>query len=441
VGVPGEPAGLAELVRRFGKLPFSRCVEPALRLARHGFAASTFLIKHIQDELARNATNGPALVAELFDLRGRAPGSLRPGDRLTRSKLAGTLTRLRAGGPLAFYRGAIARSILAGVAKAGGVMSLGDLASYAPVERTVLETIFRGRRVLLPPPPSAGGLIIAQALGMFSDTTVPLPGNAPLAPAHLHRLAEALKHGFADRARFLGDPGFSPLPLPRLLDPAYHRELASRLRPDGVLPHDAYGTRAPLATTPARDGGTAHVSVVDAAGNAVSLTSTVNLEFGARIVVGGIVLNDELDDFTPAAGRPDVFTLSGGDANRAAPSKRPLSSMSPTIVLGAHGVELVAGAAGGPRIVSATLQLLLAALLFDRTAEQAMRAPRIHHQWEPDTLFHEPGLTADALDGLGRRGHRLELRPDIGKANLIIRSSSGLDAAADPRSGGAAAGF
>jgi gamma-glutamyltranspeptidase / glutathione hydrolase len=443
VGVPGEPAGLAELVRRFGTLPFARCVEPALRLAR-GFPASPSLIKQIAAELARNPTGAAELLGDLFDLRGRAAGELRAGDRLTRLALAATLERLRSKGAAAFYRGEIARALAAAVAAKGGVLTREDLARYAPVERKPLAVEFLGRRVALMPLPSAGGIIMAQALDIVAQHATRGQARVELAPAdYLHLLAEALKHGFADRARYLGDPAFVSVPLDRLLDPAYHRELASRFRVDSVLPHEAYGTPLPRPVAPARDAGTAHVSVVDKDGNAVALTTTVNLEFGARIVAGdtGILLNDELDDFAPAPGRPDVFSLSGGAANQPAPGKRPLSSMSPTIVLGDDGVELVVGAAGGPRIVSATLQIVLARLLLDATAQAAVAAPRIHHQWEPDVLLHEPAVSPALLRALRAKGYRTQPRDEIGKANLIVRTKSGLDAAADPRSGGAVAGY
>jgi gamma-glutamyltranspeptidase/glutathione hydrolase len=443
VGVPGEPAGLAELVRRFGALPFSRCVEPALRLAR-GFPASPWLVQQIKDELSHHPASGPGLLSEVFDLRGRAAGDIRAGEQLSRPRLAKTLEKLRTGGAEAFYKGDIARAIAAAATAAGSRLTLDDLARYRPVQRAPLETKFLGRRILLMPPPSAGGVILAQALGIVSNHVAAWRrAPDPLSPDYLHLLAEALKHGFADRARFLGDPAFAALPMQHLLDPAYHRELSLRLRPDRVLAHDAYGTPSPRPPLPARDGGTAHVSVVDQAGNAVALTTTLNLEFGAGIVAGetGVVLNDTLDDFTAWPGRPDVFALSGGEANQPAGGKRPLSSMSPTIVLGERGVEMVAGAAGGPRIVSATLQVVLDVLLFGRDAQQAVAAPRIHHQWEPDVLYHEPGLPAATVRALAKKGQRTEMRADVGKANAIVRSRSGLDAAADPRAGGMPAGY
>lgn len=443
VGVPGEPSGLDELVRRFGALPFSRCVTPALRLAR-GFLVSPWLAKQIRDEIERHPTTASDLIAKIFSVKAEVAAKIRAGDRVLRPDLAKTLERLRREGARAFYRGDIARAIVAETTAAGGVLSLEDLARYTPVERTPLETRFLGRRVVTMPPPSAGGVIIVEALGILSNRIATLQHDrVQTSPAYFHLVAEALKHGFADRARYLGDPGFVHVPLEHLLDPAYHRELSMRIRSDHVLAHDAYGTPSTSPARPARDGGTAHISVVDREGNAVALTTTINLEFGARIVAGGtgIVLNDQMDDFTPAGDRPDVFSLQGSDANRAAPGKRPVSSMSPTIVLGDSGVELVAGAAGGPRIVSATLQILLDVLVFGLDARQAVEAPRIHHQWEPDELFYESGLPAEVARSLDKIGHTTKPRLDIGKANVILRSEAGLDAAADPRSGGAPSGY
>lgn len=446
IGVPGEARGLAELVRRFGTLPFSRCVEPALRLAR-GFAVSPRLARLIEEEIKRNPTSGPELIAKIFSLDKLAVASLHAGERVARPMLARSLERLRREGADALYRGEIAADIVAAARAAGSPLSLDDLASYAPVERKPIETNFLGRRVLLMPPPSAGGVILAEAMDLLSNRLTDIDrSQGRLAPACLHLVAEALKHGFADRARFLGDPAFTRLPLDHLLDPAYHRELALRTHLDRVLQHEAYGTPSPLPTQPARDAGTAHVSVVDKFGNAVALTTTINLEFGARIVAGrtGIVLNDELDDFTATAGttgHSDIFAVAGSAANQPAPGKRPASSMSPTIVLGERGVELVTGAAGGPRIVSTTLQILLDALVFASGAGQAVARPRIHHQWEPNQLFYEPGLPAGTLDALKRLGQSPKEKADMAKANAILRTKTGWEAAADPRSGGAPAGY
>jgi gamma-glutamyltranspeptidase / glutathione hydrolase len=440
VGVPGEARGLAELVRRFGRLPFSRCVEPALRLAR-GFRASPRLARQVADELERNPVSGPHLVAQLFAVRGRPASTVAAGDVVARPCLEHTLERMRRHGADVLYRGDVARKIASATRAEGGVLALDDMGHYAPIERKPLEVAFLGKRVLLMPPPSAAGLVVPLGLAIASEHLAKLRGQGPRSPDYLHLLAEALKHGFADRTRFLGDPAFAEIPLGRLLDPAYHHELSSRTKIDRVLAHDQYGMTSLPASGEAKDAGTAHVSVIDSDGNAVALTTTINLEFGARIVAGdtGILLNDEMDDFsTPGSG--DVFELSGGTANLPAPGKRPASAMSPTIVLGEHGVEMVTGAAGGPRIVSSVLQILLDVMVFGMDAKQAIVDPRIHHQWEPDVLLYEPGLAADILSALEGKGHKTKLRQDIGKANVILRSPAGLDAAADPRSGGQPAG-
>ena len=328
---------------------------------------------------------------------------------------------------------------------AGGVLDRNDLAGYAPIERAPLLTTFRGRRIFALPPPSAGGVIMFEVLGILSERMKswdPIPGG-PQDPAYLHLLVEALKPGFADRSRFLGDPAFVDLPLSHLLDASYHRELQTRIQPSGTLAPERYGTTPSSATAPARDAGTAHISVVDREGNAVALTTTINLEFGAHLVAGrtGVLLNDEMDDFSLAPGLPDAFGLVAGDANLLAPGKRPLSSMSPTIVLGEHGVELVLGAAGGPTIISSTVEVLLNALVFGMDAQAAEAAPRVHHQWSPDLLCYEPALPVPVVDSLRAKGHHLEARDKIGKVNLVIRGKAGLEAAAEPRSGGAPAGY
>jgi gamma-glutamyltranspeptidase/glutathione hydrolase len=442
VGVPGEARGLAELVERFGALPFSRCIEPALRLA-HGFVLSAWAARQIGEELEHHPSDGPALVGRLFGIDETAAKRLRAGDRVARPALARTLEKLHRQGAAAFYQGEIARAMVAAIAAADGVLGLDDLTHYVPVEREPLVSEFLGRKIVTMPPPSAGGVILTEALGILADRVGTIKKWGAAAPGTLHFEVEALKHGFADRARFLGDPGFARLPIEHLLDRGYHRELSERLSVDRVLAHEAYGTPIPGTVSPARDAGTAHVSVVDRAGNAVALTTTINLGFGSRIVAGdtGVLLNDEMDDFTAPTEKQDVFAISGGSANFAAPGKRPLSSMTPTIVLGKDGVELVAGAAGGPRITSATLQIVLDVLVFGFDVGKAVSAPRVHHQWEPDRLSYEPGIPAEAVSALEKKGHACEVAPDLGKANAIARGADGLEAASDPRSGGAPAGY
>jgi gamma-glutamyltranspeptidase/glutathione hydrolase len=438
VGVPGEPAGLAELVRRWGKHPFAQCVKPAERLA-HAFPASPWLVEHVQQALTKDPGE-TAFLSEALELKATTLSTLQPGQQLHRTHLAKTLAQLRRDGASALYVGSLARELVTAVTEAGGVMTMDDLAHYRPIERTPLLAQFRGHRIYLMPPPSSGGVLIAQALGILDARDEPWDKAGPASPDYLHLLTEALKHGFADRSRHMGDPDFVQIPLAHLLDKATLRSLAARIQPDRVLATDDCGSPSQRPAAPARDAGTAHISVVDAEGNAVALTTTINLEFGAHLMGGktGIVLNDEMDDFATSP-KPDAFGLQTGAANAVAPNKRPLSSMSPTIAVGDQGVEVVVGAAGGPTIISSTLQVLLDVLVFHMPAQAAVNAPRIHHQWMPAILNYEPACPASTVDILRGKGHQVVARKKIGKVNLIVRSPAGLDAAAEPRSRGAPA--
>ena len=454
VGVPGEVAGLGELVTRFGKLPFARCVSPAEKLARQGFTVSWRLAEALAGEddqglrklLAPATDPHPTSGSETAAVPGRDQAP-REGARVRRPELGATLGRLRQGGPRAFYRGELAGRIVRAIAEAGGVMTVDDLAAYAPTSRAPLETSYRGLRVVSMPPPSSGGVALIEALGILSAR---YPQSAELvklgagSSAYLQVLAETLKHAFADRARFLGDPDFVTVPTARLLSPEYAAALARKIQDRGVLARDAYG--APDAGPKGdvhRDGGTAHLDVVDAEGNAVAMTTTINLVFGSKVVVegAGIVLNNQMDDFAMQPGVPNGFGLIGSGQNAVAPGKRPLSSMTPTLVLDAQGVRLVAGAAGGPTIITATLQVILNVIDWKMNAQAAVSAPRIHDQWVPELVMVEPEISRDVVDALAARGQKLKESPHIGVANLIVRTPTGWDAAAEPRSPSRPAGY
>ena len=446
VAVPGEVRGLGEMVRRWGKLPFRRCVEPAQKLAARGFPVSSRLAGSLA-ALDRSGGGGAALsatsdrrFAEVF-----AAKPLRAGDTWRRPDLAWTLGKLRAG-PDAFYKGEIAKEIVAAVRAAGGVMTAEDLASYATVDRTPIETNYRGLRVVSMPPSSSGGLALIEALGILAARYPSGPaaaGETRGSAAQLHVLAEAFKHAFADRARYLGDTDFVTVDMARLASPGYHAELARRIKPGAVLPRDAYGTLGP-PPAPRKDGGTSHLSVIDADGNAVALTTTINLGFGARLVAGktGIVLNDEMDDFSLEPGVPNAFGLIGNEQNAVAPRKRPLSSMTPTIALDDAGrARVVVGAAGGPTIITSVAQVLMNVVDWKLSAQDAIAAPRIHHQWFPELLGAEPAIGADATAGLGTHGQKVKTFPHIGTVNLLVRTDAGIEAAAEPRSPSKPAGY
>ncbi len=443
VGVPGEVRGLAELVKRFGRRSFAACVAPAERLAG-GFRASSRLVEVLaardpMDAVSPDPVQRAAFLRNIF----ANAGPIRTGDLVSRPALRATLTTLRRQGPDSFYRGPLARQIVAAVKEAGGVVSAEDLARYAVIERTPIAIDYRGHRVQAMPSPSSGGVVIAEALGILAAKAVDDGHAAPArgSSAQLHRLAETLKHGFADRALLLGDADFVKVPLDRLLDPGYHKSLAGRIDDKTTLSPTSYGSGA--GQPPPHDGGTAHLSVIDAEGNAVALTTTVNTWFGAHLVAGktGIVLNNQMDDFAIAPNTPNSFGLVGNAQNAVAAGKRPLSSMSPTIVLAGDTVKMVVGGAGGPTIISGTLQVLLNVLDGGLNAQAASAAPRIHHQWEPNVLGHEPDIAPDVLEGLGRRGHKTAVRPSLAFVNVIVRTANGLEAATEFRSGGAPAGY
>jgi gamma-glutamyltranspeptidase/glutathione hydrolase len=438
VAVPGEVAGLAHLIERFGRRSFAHAVAPAERLARAGFAVDWFLAK-LAAEYADEHVGDAPFQAWL------APGGrpLASGAHVTRPHLARTLARLRRSGARAFYHGAIARDIVAAVTTAGGIMTVADLASYRVVERTPLVGTWRGHRVVTMPLPSSGGIVVLEVLGILDAGGVDLAAHGAGSSAALHWIAEALKHGFADRARFLGDVNtISPA---AMLDGARLARLARRIAGHSIAATDDYGDPS-LGGDPAPptvDGGTSHICVVDAAGNAVALTTTVNGDFGAHLVAPrtGIVLNNEMDDFSLGAEVPNLFELVQGEANRVGPGKRPLSSMSPTLVLAENrGVVACLGGSGGPRIISNVVQVLLHLFVFDMDVRRAVESPRIHHQWRPEILRVEREIAADVVEQLRARGHSVETWQKSSAIQAIFVRQDGVrEAASDPRKGGAPA--
>ncbi|MCX8071781.1 MAG: gamma-glutamyltransferase [Candidatus Binatia bacterium] len=437
VGVPGEVAGLTLAHARFGRLPLRAVLDPAIRLARDGFPVGDHLAKEIaknRDELAADSR-----------LRGwflKPDGSPRQrGETIRFPELAATLVQIAEHGPDAFYRGPIAAEIVRAVQASGGAMTEEDLASYAPRWREPLVGSYRGLRIVTMPPPSSGGGVLLAALGILrSDNLRKLGHNSP---EYLHLLAETMKHVFADRARYYGDPDFVAVPLSQLLDPNLTTSLRRRIAATHVLPLEEYGSHLGQAASPASDSGTAHLSVIDAEGNAVACTTTINTAFGAMLVAGstGILLNNEIDDFAVAPNAPNAYGLVGTAANALAGGKRPLSSMTPTIVLEGDRAVAALGGSGGPMITSGALQVLLNVFAFGYSADAAVAAARIHHQWQPPVLLVEPQIRASTRKVLAQKGHSVKEVPTMGAIQLVRRTTRGLEGAADPRKGGAASGW
>src|SRR5581483_8024653 len=395
VGVPGEVAGWTALHARFGRLPLARVLAPAIRLARDGFALAES--PHLAREIARQQpllAADPGLRAVFLAADGSVPG---PDFRVVQADLARTLAAVAAGGRAAFYDGALAAAIAAAVAGRGGVLTAADLRAYRPAWRRPLVGRFRGRRVVTFPPPGSGAVLL-EALGLLGADDLPALGAGT--PTMLHLLATAMAQAFADRARWLGDPAYTDVPLGALLAPPRLRALRARMSAVRVTaPDDAFEP----------DAGTANVSVVDQAGNAAVITTTINTSFGAGILVPGtgIVLNDEMDDFAIAPGVPNAFGLVGTAPNAIAPGKRPQSSMTPTVLLDGGRPEIAVGGSGGPTIVSGVLQVVLGVTAFRLHPILAVAAPRIHDQAVPAVLTVEPGIDGATRAALARIGHRL----------------------------------
>ncbi len=450
VCVPGTVAGLLHALDRYGTMTRGQVMAPAIRLAREGFAVD----QHYEDSARKDKLVLPWLEQDVARQRRFAflwerfldVGRVRKGYVLKLPEQARALELIAEEGAKAFYEGEIARAIVKAVREDGGAMTMEDLAGYRPEERAPLRTTFQGRSIMTMPPPSSGGVVLAQVMAMLEsrpdllsqakDAATGGPGSA----TYIHLVTEASKHAFADRARWMGDPNFTKLPLKAMLSSEYVRSRGAMIDMGKTLAPEAYGTATPLPA----DAGTSHLSVIDAEGGAVACTETINLIFGSLLPVPefGFILNDEMDDFATRGGKANAFGLDHADLNRPEPRKRPLSSMTPTIVTRDGTVELIVGGAGGPRIISGTIQVTLNALLFGMTAHDAIERPRFHHQWRPDVLQLEPGVrqAAGLADALGARGHSVGDRETVASVQLIRASPEGWQAASDPRKGGAPAG-
>ena len=431
-GVPGSVAGLAEMHRRFGRLPWSDLVAPAIALARNGVVVDAHRAAAYNDTVVRRLRLFPTSVAALLP-GGRRP---QPGDTLRQPDLARTLAAIADSGPAVFYRGRVAQQIVDQMRRSGGIITLADLDGYRARWRAPLESTYRGWRVIGMPPPSSGGVTLAEILNIL-EAAGPLPHYGSAALMHLE--IEAMRRAFTDRNSALGDPDFVTMPVARLTSKAY---AAALLR--GVDENRA----TPSAAVPPVDEGqhTTHFSVVDAEGNAAAVTTTLNDDFGSALVVGGagFLLNDEMDDFTSKPGAPNLYGLVQGEANAIQPGKRMLSAMAPTIVLDPQGcLALVTGSPGGPRIITAVSQVVSNLIDQGMTLEEAIAAPRIHHQALPDSVYWERGgLTPDQRRVLGAMGYHFRTRPIfIGDVNSVLVTTRGLEGLADPRRGGGAAGW
>ena len=448
VATPGLVAGLALALERYGTMSLAEVLEPAIALARRGFEISAYHVETLEWMRERGF---PERFPETARIQFPPPGTpAEPGWRLVQRDLARTLERIADHGPDGFYRGPVARAIADDMAKSGGILTAEDLAGYTPAVREPVRGSYRGYEIVTFPPPSSG-IALIDALNILEGFD--LGPYGPGSSAAIHRIAEALKLVFADRAAFLGDADFVEVPTRRLVSKDYAATQRARInpprwrRPPWTWGRSEVAIRVKNPGIALDDAGTTNISTSDAAGNAVAITMTINTLFGSGMTVPGlgIVLNNEMDDFSVAKSVPNVYgLLDTHGANAIAPGKRPLSSMMPTVVLRDGALFMVTGSAGGARIVSTTLLSLVNVLDFGMTIQEAVSAPRFHHQWEPDKLDLEPAPPADVVEALRARGHEVQVLDwhwSAAEAIAVDPETGWHRGGSDPRRDGLALGY
>src|SRR6516164_4484408 len=421
IGIPGTVAGFALALEKYGsgKFTLAQLLKPSIDLARDGLVLTDNMADTLPEAHEKRLNRGPAS-AKIFS---RPDGSsLREGDTLMQPDLAATLSAIAEQGPRGFYEGPVAERMIKAIHEAGGIMTLDDLKSYQPVIRTPVRGNYRGYEIVSMPLPSSGGTVLLETLNILEGYR--LSDLKQGSPASLHLLIEAMKRAYADRARYLGDPAFVNAPTNILLAKDYAANQRASIDAD----HATAAADVASALPPREGSNTTHYSIVDRNGNAVSNTYTLNFPYGVGLVADGtgVLLNNELDDFTAAPGASNAFGLVGYEPNLPGPGKRPLSSMSPTIVMKDGKVVLVTGSPGGSRIISTVLQVIVNVLDYKMDVADAVASPRLHHQWLPDDVRIEPGFPDDVLTALKAKGHRVTESMGYSSANSILVTGNGL---------------
>ena len=424
-GVPGTVAGMEYALKKWGTMPLSKVLEPAIKLADKGFIVSDVLAKTLKEE---KSTLGKWSSSKAIFFKNGEP--LKSGDLLVQKDLAKSLRLIAKQGAKAFYQGEIATKIAKEMQSQGGTMTLEDLKAYKVVERQPIIGDYRGYKVVTMPPPSSGGVHLIEILNMLEH--YPIKEDGVNSAKNIHHMAESMKLAYADRSEYLGDPDFVKIPVTGLTSKAYANErvktiddnkarLSSNIKPGKPQPYESDQTT--------------HFSVMDKAGNAAAVTYTLNLNFGSGIVVEGtgILLNNEMDDFSVKPGVPNAFGLVGGTANAIEAKKRPLSSMTPTIVMKNNKPWLVTGSPGGARIITTVLQSVVNTIDHEMNPAEAIITPRVHHQWLPDELRVEEGISPDTIKLLQDKGHKVVTKAPMGRIQIIQADDSGFYGYSDPR--------
>nr|WP_309593168.1 gamma-glutamyltransferase [Moraxella osloensis] len=424
-GVPGTVAGMEYALKKWGTMPLSKVLEPAIKLADKGFIVSDVLAQTLKEE---KSTLGKWSASKAIFFKNGEP--LKSGDLLVQKDLAKSLRLIAKQGAKAFYQGEIATKIAKEMQSHGGTMTLEDLKAYKVVERQPIIGDYRGYKVVTMPPPSSGGVHLIEILNMLEH--YPIKEDGVNSAKNIHHMAESMKLAYADRSEYLGDPDFVKIPVTGLTSKAYANErvktiddnkarLSSDIKPGKPQPYESDQTT--------------HFSVMDKAGNAVAVTYTLNLNFGSGIVAEGtgILLNNEMDDFSVKPGVPNAFGLVGGTANAIEAKKRPLSSMTPTIVMKNNKPWLVTGSPGGARIITTVLQSVVNTIDHEMNPAEAIITPRVHHQWLPDELRVEEGISPDTIKLLQDKGHKVVTKAPMGRIQIIQADDSGFYGYSDPR--------
>lgn len=418
IGVPGSVAGLVYAEKAYGKLTLAQVVAPAIQLARDGYPLAWQDARDLQDkDLAKFAES-----RRIFQRNGNY---YKQGEVLRQPELARTLERI-ASNPDDFYHGALARELAASVQKGGGLLTVDDLAHYEVKEREPIRGTYRGYEIISAPPPSSGGVALMELLNILEGYDLAKAGDRSAASIHL--TVEAFRRAFYDRAEFLGDPDFSKIPVAQLIDKRYgaawresidpaHASVSKDLKRPAIFTElEQYASQHAQPAVVREPEHTTHYSVVDSEGDAVSVTTTLNDIFGARVTAEGLgfLLNDEMDDFAAKQGVPNLYGLIQGPANAIGPGKRPLSAMTPTIVLKDSKLALVLGSPGGARIITTVANILMGVLDYGMNIQEAVNAPRFHHQWLPDEVHVEQWFSPDAIKLLQQMGHKVEIGETVG---------------------------
>ncbi|MCE9678580.1 gamma-glutamyltransferase [Shewanella sp. AS1] len=432
VGVPGTVMGMEYALKQYGTMSMSEVIAPAIKLAKEGFSVSADLATSLAG-VKRRISQWPSSKGIFYKADG---SNFEIGEQLKQPDLAHSLSLISKQGSKGFYQGETAEKIVASVVQAGGIMTLDDLKQYRVAERQPVSGEYRGYRVVSMPPPSSGGIHIIEILNMLEPYPIGDLGHNSAETIHL--MSEAMKRAYSDRSEYLGDPDFVTVPVAQLISKEYAKSRAADIKQDKTTPSSEI---APGKIVGYESPQTTHYSVVDKWGNAVANTYTLNFSYGSGLVAEGtgILLNNEMDDFSAKPGVPNGFGLIGGDANAVKGKKRPLSSMSPTIVMKENKPFIVTGSPGGSRIITTTLQIIMNVIDHKTNIAEATYAPRIHHQWLPDEIRVEKSLNRDTIKLLEAKGHKVKVGNAIGSTQSIMITDDGLFGSSDPRRAGSEA--